>query len=270
MITGSTRVYTILAHPATHVTAPGVYNHLFTRMGLDMVYIAHDISPGALATTVASFSSWQNLGGFNVTIPHKEHVARLVNRLEGAARVIGAVNTVVRSADGTLRGFNTDGEGALGALGDVQGAQCLVIGAGGAARAVVHAFLGAGTGAIAVLNRSEGNARRLCDLFPTRAVGLYSREPLDSFDIVVQATPLAEVIPFDLEPERLKPSVRILETVMRPTAFASKAREMGLEVIPGHAMLYHQTRRNFEILTGCFLPEEILDDAFSIVGYRRP
>lgn len=270
MITGKTRVFTILAHPSVHVTAPVVYNHLFFRMGLDMVYIAHDITPEGLAQAMASFSSWSNLGGFNVTIPHKEAAARLVHRLEGTAGRIGVVNTVVRRPDGSLWGYNTDGRGALKALGDVRGACCLILGAGGAARAVVHALLEASAGAIRIMNRSPQGAKRLCSIFASESVRIYEGEPLESFDILVQATPLADSVPFNLDIGRLRKDIRILETVMRPTALAQKAREAGLSLIPGHAMLYHQTRENFLLLTGCDVPDTYLDEAFALVGYRRP
>lgn len=270
VISGRTRVFTILAHPSAHVIAPLVYNRIFSRMNLDMVYISHDVPPEAVSGIVKSFSSWENLGGFNVTIPHKESVAALVDSLCEVSEKTGVVNTVVRSEDGSLKGYNTDGIGALGAIGNARDTSCLVMGAGGAARAIVQALVTAGARRVFVLNRSAQGASRLCDLFGGGHVAVYRDEPLEEIDIVVQATPVSERIPFDVETERFRPGTRILETVMRPTALLSRARELGLDTIPGYAMLYHQTRVNFELLTGHTLPDRHLDDAFASLGYCRP
>lgn len=269
-ITGSTRVFTILCHPSTHVTAPLIYNHIFSRMGLDMVYIAHDVLPGSVPDTLRSFLGWENLGGFNVTIPHKESVAALLTDLCPVSRQIGVVNTVVRLPDGSLRGANTDGIGAVEAIGPAGGASCLVMGAGGASRAIVYALLGAGASRVLILNRSAEGSRRLCSLMQSKAVRPYGEDPLEEMDIVVQATPVSDEIPFALDLSRLRPGTRILETVMRPTALAEKARELGLHLIQGQAMLYHQTRENFRILTGLDLPQDALDSAFASIGYHRP
>jgi shikimate dehydrogenase len=270
VITGSTRVFTILSHPSTHVTAPLIYNHLFSSMGLDMVYIAHDVLPGSVPHTLRSFAGWENLGGFNVTIPHKESVAALLTDLCPVSRRIGVVNTVVRLPDGSLRGVNTDGIGAVMAIGDAGGASCLVMGAGGASRAIVHALLSAGASRILILNRSAEDARRLCALMGSEAVRPYEDAPLEEMDIVVQATPVADEIPLSLDLTRLRPATRILETIMRPTALAEKARGLGHHLIQGQAMLYHQTRENFRILTGLELPQNALDSAFASIGYQRP
>lgn len=250
--------------------APLVYNHIFSRMDLDMVYIAHDVTPEALPETLRSFSGWKNLGGFNVTIPHKEAVASLVGSLCDISKRTGVVNTVVRNADGILSGYNTDGIGALGAIGEVTGASCLVIGAGGAARAIVDALLGAGVRQVSVMNRSLQGAIMLCGLFSGSPVHRYQGEPFEEIDIVVQATPVSDEIPLALDLERFRRGTRILETVMRPTALSEKALSLGLEIVPGTAMLYHQTRRNFELLTGEPLSDRLLDDAFASVGYRAP
>jgi len=268
-ISGRTRVFTILAHPSVNVTAPLIYNHIFSRMGLDMVYISHDVHPGAIADTVRSFSGWVNLGGFNVTIPHKESVAALVDDLCGVSMKTGTVNTVVRHGNGSLSGYNTDGIGALGALGETRDAVCLVIGAGGAARAIVHALLEGGARKVSILNRSPYRTQQLCGMFGTGPVHEYQGEPLEEVDVVVQATPVSERVPFDLELERFGKDTRILETVMRTTALSEKAESLGLQIVPGHAMLYYQTKRNFELFTGIALPPRDLDEAFASVGYHR-
>jgi len=269
-ISGTTRVYTILAHPSTHVTAPSIYNHIFAAMGLDMVYISHDITPGTLDGTIRSFGGWKNLGGFNVTIPHKEGVANLTDSLCPVSSRIGAVNTVVRYDDGSLHGYNTDGLGAVKALGEIAGIVCLVIGAGGAARSIVDAVLESGARRMYIMNRSRESAQALCRLFSSSRVSLYEDDPLGVVDVVVQATPVADRIPLGLDLSRFSPGTRVLETIMRPTALSGEAARHNLRLIPGHAMLYHQTPRNFELLTGMELPKKHLDDAFASIGYTAP
>ncbi len=267
-ISGCTTVFTILAHPSQNVVAPLVFNRLFDELGLDMVYIAHDIPPRAIPATIAAFRQWDNLGGFNVTIPHKAAVRTFLDQVCPVTMRTGVVNTVVRTGNGSLAGYNTDGLGALGALGDVRGATCLMLGAGGAARAIIDALLQGGAESILLLNRSPQAAREV--VASTRGVHLFTPDRLEEVDLVIQATPLKDSIPFDLELTRLKKGVRVLETVMSPTALSRAVEHLGLELIPGHAMLYHQTRRNFELLTGRALAQEVVDKAFTPVGYSRP
>lgn len=269
-ITGRTRLFTILSHPATHVVAPAVYNHIFEELRLDMAYLAHDVPPHALGDTVQAFHAWENLDGFNVTIPHKHAAWHLLDCCCPVSSRIHAVNTVVRNEDGTLAGYNTDGIGALKAIGDVRRTHCLVLGAGGAARAIVDALLTAGAHRISVLNRSRAAASALLDIFASERISLFGDGELEGVDIVVQATPIVDHIPFDLDLRRLRKSARILETVMRPTALSEKALDHHLDLIPGFAMLYHQTKRNFSIFTGIDVPDMVLENAFQSIGYKRP
>lgn len=267
-ISGTTRIFTILAHPSTHVVAPTVFNFLFRELGLDMAYIAHDVAPGAIGQAIAAYRNWENLGGFNVTVPHKEAVARLVDIAHAPADAIGAVNTVVCSEGGSLAGYNTDGLGALRAIGGSAGAQCLVLGAGGAARAVTEGLIREGAAHVSILNRTAGKAEALMALFDREKTSLFSAERLPDMDIVVQATPVADEVPFGLDLARLKKGARVLETVMRETALSREALSLGLHLVPGQAMLLHQTRENFELMTGRTPPDTMVQNAFHSMGYH--
>jgi len=269
-ITGKTRIFTILAHPTTHVVAPTIYNHIFDKLRLDMAYISHDVHPDSIAQTLLAYRTWNNLGGFNVTTPNKESVAGFLDKTCPVSSRINSVNTVVRNEDGTLDGYNTDGIGAQKAIGIVRAAHCLVIGAGGAARSIVDALLKARAHRISIINRSKDNALALLDLFPTEQVTIFSDDILEDIDVVVQATPVVETIPFDLDLGRLRKSTRVLETVMRPTLLSDKAAEYGMEVIPGYAMLFYQTKQNFHLMTGIDIPDSVLESAFNAVGYSNP
>jgi len=261
---------TILAHPAVHVTAPMVFNHIFRAADLDMVYIPHDVLPLGVEETIRAYRQWNNLSGFNVTIPHKEIVGKLVDQSMPPSDRLGAVNTVVRSPDGTLIGYNTDGIGALHAIGDVKGSYCLMIGAGGAARAIVDSLVGAGAEHIFVLNRTPENADTIIRLFPPGKVSMFSQASLSEIDIVVQATPITDHVPFDLDIGLLKKAAKVLDTVMKDTAFSREVLRCGLELIPGHAMLYHQTKTNFELMSGVEVPDDAIKDAFRSLGYLAP
>jgi len=267
-ISGKTKVFTIISHPATHVIAPIIYNHIFERLDLDMVYVAHDVALKAVGHTMQAYTAWENLGGFNVTIPHKEVVVEFLDAMCPITSHTGVVNTVVRKEDGTLYGYNTDGVGALHALGDVKGVKCLMIGAGGAARAILDAIAHGGAEKVYILNRSKLRAERVMDIFPEGKVQWFKDEFLPEVDIVIQATSIADVIPFGLDLSRLKKEARVFEVVMQDTAFSKEARRMGLQVISGFAMLYHQTRRNFKLFTGIDIADDIIRDAFSLTGYR--
>jgi len=268
MITGTTAVFTILAHPSTRVVAPRIYNHIFSSLNLDMVYIAHDVSPEAVGSTLRAYRSWHNLKGFNITVPHKETVAKCLDILCPISSHTGAVNTVARRQDGTLLGYNTDGIGALRALGNVKGSHCLILGAGGAARAIIDALLHGGAQHIYILNRSKSRALQVQNLFPPDTISLFQWDLLKKMDIIIQATPIIDSIPFDVDFSHLHPDARLFETVMQPSAFFQKGSEMGFEVIPGHAMLYHQTKRNFKLLVGMELEEKLLRDAFEQGGFQ--
>ncbi|MEN6473125.1 MAG: shikimate dehydrogenase [Syntrophaceae bacterium] len=268
MISGRTKVFTIIAHPAAHVMAPRIYNRLFERLGLDMVYIAHAVPSAAVGQTMQVYRAWENLGGFNVTIPHKEITVEFLDTLCPITAHTGVVNTVVRQEDGTLLGYNTDGLGALHALGDVKDTRCLVLGAGGASRAIVDALIHGGSTKVYILNRSRLRAEQLIEQAPVDKAALFTEDLLPQMDIVIQATPMSEAIPFDLDLSLLKQDARLLEIVMRDTAFSRQAAQLGLKLIPGFAMLYHQTQRNFKLFTGLDITDDDVRDAFALLGYR--
>ncbi len=269
IINGSTRIFTILAHPATKVTAPMVYSHIFAELGLNMAYVAHDVAPADLARTMESFRCWRNLDGFNVTIPHKEGAAKCVDTLCEISQATGVVNTVCRQADGSLHGYNTDGSGALRAIGSVRDCVCLVLGAGGAARAIIAAMLADGASEVLLLNRSRERACQVLEIIGDERLALYTEDRLEEIDVLVQSTPVADAIPFELELDRLQSECRIFEAIMHPTLLAAEAGKRKLELIPGHAMLYYQTGRNFELFTKRELPPEVLRRAFASVGYNH-
>jgi len=163
-ISGKTAVFGVLGHPIAHTLSPAMHNAALREMGVDGVYVAFDVAPAQLAAAVAGL---QALGvrGVNCTIPHKEGLIPLMDELTPEARAIGAVNTV-RFRDGRREGHNTDAPGFLAALAAEgvapAGRRAVVLGAGGAARAVVYALAAAGAD-VALVNRTRERAVELAE-----------------------------------------------------------------------------------------------------------
>ncbi len=157
----------VLGHPIGHSLSPALQSAAFRAAGLPWSYQAWDVPPGDLEAALAQVRADPRWAGVNLTIPHKEAALALLDRIDPAARRIGAVNTVVREDGGALVGYNTDGTGFLRDLeehglppGRLAGRRALVLGAGGAARAVVFALLEAGM-AVVIANRTAARARAL-------------------------------------------------------------------------------------------------------------
>jgi shikimate dehydrogenase len=228
------------------------------------VYVALEVRPGDVPAAIAGVRAL-DLGGLSVTIPHKPAVAAEVDELSAAAAATGAVNTVVPLPDGRLRGENTDAGGFLASLADEgfepAGHPCLVVGAGGAARAVVHALAGAGATEVVVLNRTRQRAQDAAAL--AGAVGrVGTADDLATVDLVVNATPVglagsdtdADALPLD--PRYLGPGQLVVDLVPNPavTPLLRAAREAGAQVAGGLGMLVHQGALAFELWTGQAAP----------------
>jgi shikimate dehydrogenase len=170
LVNARSPVFCVLGHPVGHSLSPAMQNRALEAMGLDGVYVAFDVAPKQLAEAVRGLAAL-GVRGANVTIPHKEAILPLLDRLTPEAALIGAVNTVVPEG-GALVGHNTDAPGFLQALraagGEPAGARVLVLGAGGSARAVGVALARAGA-SLTVANRTASRgaplaarARQLC------------------------------------------------------------------------------------------------------------
>jgi shikimate dehydrogenase len=255
-----------MGSPVRHSLSPAMHNAAFAALGLDWAYVAFEVRPGDVPAALAGARAL-GLGGLSVTIPHKGAVASEVDELSAAARAVGAVNTVVPLADGRLRGDNTDGAGFLASLADEgfdpRGRRCLVVGAGGAARAVVYALAQAGAAEVAVVNRSQDRAESAAALAASAGrVGA----PADAAaaDLVVNATPLglAGSDPRTLPPgsAHLGPGQLVVDLVPNPaeTPFLVAARDRGARVAGGLGMLVHQGALAFELWTGRAAPVAVM------------
>ncbi len=262
MIPGArTRIAAVLGNPIAHSRSPALHNAAYRALGIDAVYLAFDIEPARL---IAALDAARTLGflGLNVTVPHKQAVLSRCDELDEDARAVGAVNTVVIAADGRLRGANTDVEGFGVSLDERLAAtprRAVVLGSGGAARAVVFALARRGIHAT-VVGRDLSRCRPLLELgaaaaAPWTAAAL--AELLRGADLVVDATSAglssdAEAqTPARVPLEILAPAALVVSLVYhREPALLGEARARGLSILDGAAMLVHQAARAFTLMTG--------------------
>lgn len=268
VVTGATRLAAVIGDPVRHSLSPVLHNAAFAALGLDWVYVALPVRAGDGGRAVAAMSAL-GIEGLNVTMPHKAAAAGAVDRCTPVAARLGAVNTVVRSADGLL-GESTDGEGFVTALRldegfDPAGARCLVVGAGGAARAVVLALAEAGASEVVVVARRAVAAAAAAALAgPAGRVG--TAEEADGCGLVVNATPVGmdAAVPELPVPERcLGPGQVVADLVYQPihTPFVEAARARGAVAVNGLGMLIHQAALSFRLWTGEDPPLEVLSAA---------
>jgi shikimate dehydrogenase len=263
--TGATRVAGVIGDPVRHSLSPALHNAAFSALGLDWAYVAFPVPAGrardALVGAVAL-----GIDGLSVTMPHKSAVAAALDRCSPTATILGAVNTVVRQDD-DLIGETTDGQGFIDGLRaepgfDPSGRRCLVIGAGGAARAVVLALAQAGAAEVVVVNRTAERGRAAAAL--GGAAGRTGQPAeIGDMDLVVNATPVgmiagatpiaesADHAPL-VDPGRLGSGQVLVDLVYQPatTALMEAARQRGVTAVNGVGMLVHQAALAFELWTG--------------------
>jgi shikimate dehydrogenase len=206
MLSGATKVVGIMGgtQQVPLSLSPRIHNAAFRALGLDWVYVGFPVAVGSVAPAVAGLAA-AGVRGFNVTMPHKIAVAACLDRLEGLAATVGAVNTVEIRGSGELVGWNTDGDGLLRFLrldvgAEVEGTAALVVGAGGAARSAVAALARAGAGSVTVLARNPNRAEALRGIargarFQVAGLGSPGHEAdvVAASDLIVNATPVGQL-----------------------------------------------------------------------------
>ncbi len=248
----------VCGHPIAHSRSPKVHRHWLRRYGLTGSYDPIDVAPDGFADFLESLVRTGFVGG-NVTIPHKEAAFRAVGRLDAAASAIGAVNTLWIEK-GVLCGGNTDAEGFAANLDqrapgwDARGGTALVLGAGGASRAVLHALKQRGFGDIRVANRTKERAAELAHAF---GAGISAHSLADATrlaadtDVVVNTTSLGmrggdADLPLDLDALPAHALVTDIVYVPLETPLLRAARRRGLVAVDGLGMLLHQAVPGFE------------------------
>jgi shikimate dehydrogenase len=259
-------------HPVSLGAA--MHNEGYRALGLPFTYV-----PFKVEDPKGALTGMRALGirGFGVSMPFKQAVLPLLDALDPLAARIGAVNTIVNDA-GHLTGHNTDASGAIRALSevhDVAGARLLLLGAGGAARAI--AFAASDRGAVVTIaNRDRGKAEALARATGARAAGLDEAARALDYAIVVNATSagMAEVDPRSPLPfDALREGLVVMDIVYKPieTELLREARRRGAKTIHGGRMLLHQAAGQFELYTGAPAPLEAMEAALlAQIGASSP
>jgi shikimate dehydrogenase len=269
MIDGATRVAGIIGWPVDHSLSPAMHNAAFGALGLNWLYAAFPVEPARVPEAVRGLAA-AGCAGLNVTIPHKSAAIQCCSSVSEAVAAIGAANTLVPDGAGGFRGDNTDAAGFLRALDeqaplDLDGGDVLLIGGGGAARAVAFALRSRGA-RLRVANRTPARAAELGDPVP------FVPQALDivagTCALVVNATSLGlhgDAVPGELPLAGLGSGQVVADIVYRPggTPWLGAAAARGARTVDGLGMLLHQGAAAFEQWTGQAAPVEVMREALA-------
>ena len=263
-ISGKAKLAGVMGWPVGHSRSPLLHNHWISTLGLEAAYVPLPVRPEDFEQALRALPRLGFLGA-NVTVPHKEAAFGLCDKLDDAARRIGAVNTLVFRKDGTIEGRNTDAIGFVESVkyqadDSVDGSVALVLGAGGASRAIVAALIDLGAEEIRIANRTVEKAQTIADTMKKGGVAIHAvpwesrDDALDGVSILVNTTTCGmkghDPLEIDLSPLSLGAIVAdIIYTPLETTLVAS-ARELGLITAGGLRMLVEQARPAFEAWFG--------------------
>lgn len=264
-----TRVYALIGDPIEHSLSPLMQNLAFRLLGLDCIYLAFRVKPEELGWAIKGIRAL-GVSGFNVTVPHKVAVIPFLDEVDHSASDVGAVNTVTNRG-GRLVGHNTDGSGALAALSDegvdLKGKKVVILGAGGAARAIAFATAHA-AGSLVIMNRTTSKAEELSSDLKKRYRKLIEARKLSNETLseeLVDAEVLINATSVGMSPRTeeslvnrhmIRPKTTVFDIVYNPleTKLISEAKAAGAKTIGGAKMLIYQGALSFEIWTGIKAP----------------
>ncbi|SDF09134.1 shikimate dehydrogenase [Sporolituus thermophilus] len=274
MITGKTKPVALLGWPVEHSFSPAMQNAAFRYLGLDYVYLPLAVKPDDLGAAIAGLKA-MGFAGANVTIPHKVAVMAHLDALDDTARMVGAVNTIVIE-DGRTAGHNTDAAAFIAALAAAgvkpNGKRVVLLGAGGAARAVAAGLIHNNAAWVTVVARNEDKAAALAASFAADyktissspwLAGELSRHLADC-DIIINCTPVgmwpnSHEMP-DIEWKKLNPRAVVCDLIYNPneTRFLHEAARRGHQTVGGVGMLVEQGALAFTLWTGREAPREVM------------
>ena len=273
-IKGSTNIVGLIGHPVEHSFSPPMHNAAFDALGMDYAYVAFDVNPAELQKAIEGARSL-NIRGFNVTIPHKIDVMKYLDEIDDVARLIGAVNTIDFK---NLKGYNTDGIGAVRAIEEVisiKNKNVVIAGAGGASRAISFYIAKYGADSLTILNRNVDKAQSLArDVSNSGLIGDVKSDSINEInayladaDILVDTTPLGMHPHINDQPiataENMHDELAVFDAVYNPneTVLLKQAIEAGAKPVYGIKMLLYQGAESFKIWTGADAPVDIMEKA---------
>lgn len=271
-IKGSTNIVGLIGHPVEHSFSPPMHNAAFKKLGMDYVYTAFDVDPNNLKAAIGGARAL-NIKGFNVTIPHKIEVMKYLAEIDEIASLIGAVNTINFK---DLKGYNTDGIGAIKAIGEVTNVKnknIVIAGAGGASRAISFYLAKYGADSLTILNRNVEKAQGLAfDVLSSGLIDSVESNSIDSMDltdmdILINTTPVGMHPNVDDAPIALAGDMHedlvVFDAVYNPneTGLLKEAIKAGAKPVYGIKMLLYQGAESFEIWTGKKAPIDAMEEA---------
>jgi shikimate dehydrogenase len=268
----------VFGHPVAENPTVVMLEAAFNELNLNWRYLTIEVLPEDLENAMKGLRAF-NMRGINLTIPHKVEVLKYLDEVSLAAGLMGAVNTVVRIGD-KLLGENTDGKGFMHALtvdakADPKGKKVVVLGAGGAARAITVELALAGAKQITIVNRSESRGQILADLLNSKTSTKTDLQiwkgsylvPADT-DILINATSIGLFPNVNDKPEidyhSISPNMLVCDVIIAPlTPFLAEAEKRGAKILDGLGMLVYQGAIGFKIWTGIDAPVAVMHNALS-------
>ncbi|MDI9624611.1 MAG: shikimate dehydrogenase [Methanothermobacter sp.] len=275
MITGKTKIIGVIGDPVEHSLSPIMHNAAFNHLNLDYVYVAFHVKKGMAKKAIEAMKTF-NIKGLNVTIPHKVHILKYIDKIDETAKLIGAVNTL-KLEKGKVWGFNTDGTGCVRALQEVTNLKdknIIILGAGGASRAIAFQLVSYDIGSLHILNRTPENAKRIAkDMKEKLGIKIFAgglehlKEKIKDADILINTTPVGMYPNIDAKPlataDILHKNLIVKDLVYNPpkTRLLKEAEKAGAKTISGIKMLVYQGAESFKIWTGKEAPTSIMEKA---------
>jgi shikimate dehydrogenase len=267
-ITGSTQILGLFGYPVSHTLSPSMHNSACQALGLNYCYLPFLVNPKDLKDAVQAIKSL-NFKGVNVTVPHKEKVIPYLDILDKEASLIGAINTIV-NREGILHGYNTDGRGFIHSLeesGISPGTiKALILGAGGASRAIAFSLALSGTSYIGIFDIDKEKAQSLRDALIKENFSCHHVTEISSvkdYQLLINATPLGlkDNDPLPLKPELIGHDIFIYDVIYRKTPLLNEAEKRGAQGTDGAGMLLWQGVLAFELWTGKKPPVDVMRNA---------
>ncbi len=262
------KVYGIVGHPVGKSLSPAMHNAAIKHLGLDAEYRLFDIDPSD-PENLANFcyeTDLNNIGGFSVTMPYKLDIMQYMDNYDLAAKLVGSVNTVVNE-DSMLNGYNTDVMGAMAALREKTNLidkKALVMGAGGAARAIAYG-LKEFRAEVYIFNRTMKKAEEIAKEFEVETID-FRMIPKADFDIIINATPIGSLPDAEsslLHSTEIPSHAVVMDIITNPTEtqLLKEAKKAGAQTVSGERMLFHQAVGQFGLWFGKDAPVEVMEKA---------
>jgi shikimate dehydrogenase len=270
-IKGSTNIVGLIGHPVEHSFSPPMHNAAFKALNMDWAYVAFDVNPLNLNSAINGARSL-GIKGFNVTIPHKIEVMKYLDEIDEVAGLIGAVNTIDFK---NMKGYNTDGIGAVKAIEEatsIKNRKVVVAGAGGASRAISFYIAKYGAESVTILNRNVEKAQSLADdislIDEVKADSIKNiKGHVDDADILIDTTPVGmhpnvsdDAI---ISAKDMHEDLVVFDAVYNPneTSLIKEAIKANAKPVYGIKMLLYQGAESFRIWTGQNPPVDVMEDA---------